>query len=75
MSDPQMPTGPIPDDWEEIENEREQVLEYLTFVARAYDPDTAKIEIEKASSRLINLVAAEYEAIRRHDEENGVYAS
>jgi hypothetical protein len=74
MSDPILPTGPLPTDWEAIEDEREQVLTYLAFVARAYDPDNAKIEIEKASARLIALVEAEYKAIRRHDEENGVYA-
>lgn len=75
MSDPAPPIGPLPTDWEAIEDEREQLLLYLAFVARAYDPDNAKTEIEKASGRLIDLVAAEYAAIGRHDEGNGVYAS
>jgi hypothetical protein len=72
--DPTLPTGPLPTDWEAVEDEREEVLTYLAYIARTCDPDTAKVEIEKASARLIALVEAEYAAIRRHDEENGVYA-
>jgi hypothetical protein len=44
---------------------RDQALDYIGFVARNYPPDAAEVKIRLAASRLIEIIAADYEATVR----------
>lgn len=74
MTEPQLPVGALPKDWDDIDEERDRVLNYIQYVAITFEPDEAKVELERASARLIQLIYADWDAIRREDEETGVYS-
>jgi hypothetical protein len=65
--EPTLPALPLPPDTDSLEMAREQALDYMSFVARNYPPDAAEVEIRRAASRLIEIIAADYEAAARED--------
>jgi len=67
--EPTLPALPLPLDTDGLDQAREQTLDYIRFVACNYPPDSAEIEIRAASSRLIEIVTADYEATAREDAE------
>jgi len=63
--EPILPSLPLPLDSDGLQTAREQALDYLNFVARNYEPDSAEIEIRRAASVLIEIIAKDYEATAR----------
>lgn len=69
-----LPSVPLPCDTDSLEIAREEALDYIEFVARNHAPDSAQIEIRLAASRLIEIIAADYEATAREDAESDAAA-
>jgi hypothetical protein len=63
--EPTLPSFPLPLDTDGLETAREQVLDFIRFVARSYPPDAAAAEIQSAASLLIEIIAKDYEATAR----------
>jgi hypothetical protein len=66
--EPTLPALALPLDTSGLDQAREQTLDYIRFVACNHPPDSGESGIRTASSRLIEIVAADYEATARKDE-------
>jgi hypothetical protein len=67
--EPTLPSLPLPLDSDRLQTAREQALDFISFVARNYPPDAAAVEIRRAVSLLIEIIAKDYEATAREDAE------
>jgi hypothetical protein len=64
-----LPGPPYPRSSFELEAVRDQILDYIWFAAHQLPPEWAERRITLAASRLIEVIAADYDATAREDAE------